>query len=689
MVQLALVIKIEEVTPVGLSKKILFLLCIWNCWVVCASTIELTNIDTKKLNTSQYQMLLKFTQMPLMPKFFSVEESNNILFDFANVKNKLDVYHTFQKISFGVLESFQFVDDGDKTRLIINVSKILPFNIELTADGVLITLDASDTRQPLLVEHTIQAIDFRRGEKGEGRYIIDMSHEDIIVDLTEELDEIVLEFQGVSIHNSLLRQFNVGNFYTPIKQIYVEQSGLDIIMRIHIEGEHEKSIYQVGKQYVVDVRPMTSQEKNALKLSKFKFTGERISLNFQDIEVRDVLQLMADFTGLNIVTSETVSGNVTLRLENVPWDQALDLILKAKGLGKTQSGNLIHVAPSEELSAREQLELEAIQQVSALTQMVEEFIQINFAKASDMANILKDADNTILSERGQVSVDERTNILLIQDTESKIVEIKKLLERLDVPIRQVMIESQIILSKDKFNEALGIQFNGAGTPKIGRHVVGIAPRMDSARTFANDPTSKVTNSDNLFFDFSETSTKGALGLALAKLPGGTLLDLELQASEAEEKSKIIARPKLMTLDQQTAIIETGQEIPYVTSSSNGGSTTTFKSAVLKLEVTPSITPDNQISMEISLSQDEPGVDFNGNQGIDTTSIETKVLVNDGETVVLGGVFQVTQGGITRNIPYLSRIPFLGKIFSANNYVNDRNEVLIFITPRILTGNSNA
>ena len=398
--------------------------------------------------------------------------------------------------------------------------------------------------------------------------------------------------------------------------------------------------------------------------------------------MRAVLQIIADFTGLNIVTSDSIQGTITLKLEDVPWDQALDYILKTKGLGKRNSGNVLLIAPNEEITSREQLELESIQQASALAALRSEYMQINYAKAEDVVNMLKDSDNTLLSSRGQVSFDERTNTLLVKETPEKILTIKKLLEKMDVPVRQVSIEAQIVVIKDNFSDALGLKLTGSATPKVGRKILGIGPNITSARTVADDPTLKSTNATDLFMDFSDDAAIGRIGFALAKLAGGTLLDLELQASEAEDKSRTIARPKLMTLDQQTAIIETGQEIPYV-NSSDGNTTVTFKKAVVKLEVTPSITPNDQISMELNIAQDKPGNDFSGTTGIDTTSIQTTVLVDNGETVVLGGVFSVNQLSKKNRIPYLSKIPFLGKLFTAGSARNERTETIIFITPRIV------
>ncbi len=456
-------------------------------------------------------------------------------------------------------------------------------------------------------------------------------------------------------------------------------------MRIAATGDYEKIAYQLDKQYIVQVRPTTASGLQEMIAQKFKFTGERISLNFQDIPIRAVLQLIADFANLNMVVSDSVQGNVTLRLDNIPWDEALAFILQSKGLAQKTSGAVILVGLSEEMNAREQAVLEAQQQIQSLSPLVSEFIQVNYAKAADMVTMIKATGNSLLSSRGQISVDTRTNTLLVKDTAENILSIRDLIEHLDVPVRQVMIEAQIVQTTDSLTDAFGLQMTGAATANLGKYTLGIGPNMTLAQQFAQNPTSKTATSDNLFFDFSDAAARGILGLSLAKLPGGILLDLELQASELENKTKTIARPKLVTQDQQTASIETGQEIPYTTTAQAGSTpTTTFKKAVLKLEVTPQITPNNKISMNLTLNNDAPTTTtFDGQVGINTTSMTTNILVDDGETVVLGGIFKTNTGATEQWIPYLSKIPILGGLFRAENKTFSRDEILIFITPRVL------
>ena len=735
------------------------------------NVVYLQDVRTKQIPGNQVQIALSFSAMPALPTAFSMDDPSQMIFDFANTANSLAKAAGKLKLAAGMIKEINFVESEDKVRMIARVVKVVPFQTEREGNNIIITfsgdqegfgtnqqatavqdligindqgstgnkqataescsitttngcLDSACDDEPVTPSieaantYDIKAIDFRRGEEGEGRLIIDLATESAPIDFSENDNEMTLEYKGATIADKLLRRFDVSDFGTPIKRVVVLRENNTVRFKIQAVGDYDKVAYQVDNKYVVEVKPMTAQAKDAAKMQKFKFTGERISLNFQDIEVRAVLQLLADFTGLNIIASDSVAGNVTLRLDNVPWDQALDFILKSKGLGKRTSGNIILIAPNEEIATREQVELESIKQAETLAQLESKYIQINYAKASNIEKMLHTDGNSVLSERGVVSVDARTNLLLVKDTKDNINEIEKLVEKLDVPIRQVLIEAQVVQTTDNFLDVFGVNFSGPAVSQVGKYNVGISGDVNAAHriakadannnnsyqadtgstgsttvatsgTNANTQTTSSTAAnfvnDNVpYFNMQQGDAVGKLGLAIAKLPGGTLLDLELRASELEDKSKVLARPKLMTLDQQTASIETGTEIPYGTTAQQGSTPTiTFKKAVLRLEVTPQITPNNKVLLALAISQDKPGASYNGNTGIDTTSLKTNILIDNGETVVLGGIFQVNHSKKINRIPFFSDIPFIGRFFRDLYDSNNRQEILLFVTPKVI------
>jgi type IV pilus assembly protein PilQ len=445
-------------------------------------------------------------------------------------------------------------------------------------------------------------------------------------------------------------------------------------------GDYDQLAYQSDNVYTLEIKPLTPEVVEQRK--KVEFSGERLSLNFQDIEVRSVLQLIADFTNLNVVVSDSVSGNLTLRLKNVPWDQALDIILKTKGLAMRQTGNVLLIAPTEEIAAREKLELEANKQVEELAPLRTEFFQVNYANASEIAALLKSSENSLLSTRGAVTIDERTNLLLIQDTALKLEEIRDLITRLDVPVRQVLIESRIVEADDSYSKELGVRFgvssyngnspdgweNGfSGTEAASRSVVaaqGVGP-------------------GNYNVNLPSTTVAGSLGLTLIKLSNDLMLNLELSAAELESRIETVSNPRVITSNQRTARIETGTEIPYQEATSSGATSVSFKKAVLSLEVTPQITPDDRISMDIRVNKDSVGEIYAGVPSIDTNAVETQVLVDNGQTVVLGGVFEQSQERSTDKVPFFGDIPVAGYLFRRDRNRDDKAELLIFLTPKLL------
>jgi type IV pilus assembly protein PilQ len=535
----------------------------------------------------------------------------------------------------------------------------------------------------------IKGIDFRRGKDGQGRVLITLGNTAMPVDVREEGGRVIIDFYKASIDPTLLRSLDVVDFATPVSMIETTKNGGNVRIEISATGEYDYLAYQANDVFAVEVRSLTKQEKELLKKERMVFTGDRLSLNFQDIEVRSVLQLLADFTGLNLVTSDTVSGRITLRLKNVPWDQALDIILKSKGLSKRQTDNVIMVAPTEEMAAREQLELESQQKIEELAPLRSEFIQVNYAKAEDLAGLLKSEENRLLSERGNVTVDVRTNTLLVQDTAAKLEDIRRLLLRLDIPVRQVLIESRIVIANNDFARDLGVRFGAnwdydvgdsfglvaGGMPGHIGNTAGIAPGIE------NPPGS--TN-EALMVNLPVNSPSGAANFLVGKV-GTYLLQLELSAMQREGKGEVISSPRLITSDQNPASIKQGVEIPYQEASASGATSVSFKEAVLKLEVTPHITPDDRIRMDLKINKDSPDYSraLNDIPPVDTRRIETTVLVDNGETVVLGGVFERTKSDSTEKVPFFGDIPYMGVLFKRNEKIDENKELLIFVTPKIL------
>lgn len=705
------------------QKRIIFLaILVASLWLLFGNlawgleTSNLEDLRVHPLPNDKLQLELVFSKPTAPPKNFTVDNPASIILDFPSVVNRLPKALSNQQLTQGTAKNLTVIEGGGKTRMVLGLQKSTPYDIEVQGNRILLTL-GEDTVQnlmciPGLKEYQICSFDFRRGREGEGRLIFNLSDPKAAIDFKEEKGKIIARFAGAHIADRLLRQYDVQDFGTPVRGFSLIPAGPDVLLTMEPIGDYDKIAYQMDNQFIIEVRKLTREEK-ALQRSEGRFTGERISLNFQDVEVRAVLQIIADFAGFNLITSDSVKGNVTLRLQNVPWDQALDIVLKSKGLDKRQQGNVVMVAPTEEIAMREKQELETLKQVADLGPLRSELIQINYAKGEDLAAILKEKSNSLMTSRGNVTVDKRTNTLLIQDTDEKIGEIKALLRKLDVPVRQVEISTQIITADDSCIAALGMRFAGALDPKIGSRRLGVGSTGERARAiadflptgqvppsdpiiphgiFAAPPTSgpTVRTTEGLFSDLGTTTPAGiaTLGLALAKLPNGTLLDLEIQALELETKAKTIARPKILTTDQNKAVVEQGLEIPYQEATSSGATSTSFRKAVLRLEVTPQITPDDKITMDLKISNDSPGAPLaqeNGGEAltINTNRLDTKVLVDNGETVVLGGVLSITKTRSRAKVPFFGDIPFLGAMFRNRNETESRKELLIFITPKIV------
>lgn len=635
------------------------------------------------------------------PKSFAIEAPAQVILDFYGVKNNLSKESSRAELNVGMLHKLAVVEAPNRTRVVLDLKQSVPFTVEVQGKDVFITL-AGGSPPPRIVasmpsnanvcqtRFDLTCIDFKRGAGGEGKIIIDLSNATIPIDFKEESHKVRVRFAQTKLPANLQRKLDVTDFGTPVTTINTIQQGNDVEMTIDFIGLAENIAYQTDKKFTVEIRNLNRDQKEQLQKKNFKYTGERLSLNFQDIEVRAVLQLIADFTGLNIVTSDTVSGNVTLRLRNVPWDEALDIILKTKGLAKRQIGDVLLIGPSEEMSAREKLELQSSQQVTDLAPLQAEYISINYAKAVEIATLLKTEKNSLLSSRGTVSVDERTNTLLVQDTAAKLEEVRGLIARLDVPVRQVLIESRVVYVNDNFEDALGVTFSSASKFRPGREpVFGFSGDKIAADAIAQGalPASQPLI-DRLNVNLPAALPSGVanmarFGLAVAKLPGGTILDLELMALENEGLGKIVASPRLVTSNQQLAYIESGEEIPYQEASSSGATSVAFKKAVLRLEVTPQITPDDHIILDLKVNQDSRGVVTNGVPSINTRELHTKVLVANGETVVLGGIYQQNKTQNKMRVPFFGNLPIVGWLFKNETNSDQRNELLIFVTPKII------
>jgi type IV pilus assembly protein PilQ len=489
---------------------------------------------------------------------------------------------------------------------------------------------------------------------------------------------------------------DVSDFATPINHIESIQDGSNIHMTITSNGDFEHLAYQTDRVYTIEVAPISKEEEEKKKKAKFGFTGERLSLNFQDIEVRSVLQLLADFTGLNLVVSDSVEGNLTLRLKNVPWDQAMDIILKTKGLDQRKAGNVILIAPTDEIAAREKLELEARAQVEELERLRTEYIKVNYAKAADLADLLALTDNAILSPRGSVSVDERTNTLLVKDINSSLANVRTLLAELDIAVRQVLIESRVVIANDDFSKELGVRFGVAGSSGGDGSVVGNgdvnAITSGSLAGVTNIANGNSFNAlDSLNVNLPVQNPAGSFGLALAKLPIGMLLEMELSAAQIEGRGEVVSSPRVITADSHTARIEQGVEIPYL-ELDDGDATLKFRKAVLSLEVTPQITPDDRVIMDLDVHKDNVGEQVSFGAGlsapsIDTREVQSQLLVDNGQTVVLGGIYETTKADQTTRVPFFSDIPILGNLFKTTREIDERTELLIFVTPKILQGSN--
>ncbi|HRE12746.1 MAG TPA: type IV pilus secretin PilQ family protein, partial [Usitatibacteraceae bacterium] len=561
---------------------------------------------------------------------------------------------------------------------------------------------------PGTVRQNIRDVDFRRGNTAEGRVIVDLSSANTGIDIRMQGRTILVDFINTSLPKNLVRRLDVGDFGTPVRFVDAFEQGGNARMVIEPRGIWEYSAYQTDTQFILEVKPVKEDPNKLVQSSNPGYAGEKLSLNFQNVEVRAVLQVIADFTGLNIITSDTVGGNLTLRLKDVPWDQALDIILQSKGLSKRKNGNVVLIAPTDELAAKEKLALEANAQISDLEPLRTESFALSYAKADDLKKLLSDKDQKILSKRGSATVDERTNTLFVQDTGARLEEARRLIQQLDVPVRQVMIEARIVIADDKWGRQLGARFGTQSAFSSGSRNYGVSGSLtDTVSPLSNNPlsrgssmlTSPANNQafltggqgvipaggqpEQLNVNLPVTGAAGSLALSILNLGSGNLVNVEISALEADNRGKVVSSPRVITADKKKAIISQGTEIPYQTAAASGATTIAFKPAVLELAVTPRITPDDRIIMDLEVKKDSVGQIFQDIPSIDTKKVITQVLCDNGDTIVLGGIFEQTTRTTVEKVPLLGDIPVVGNLFKRTNRQDDKTELLIFVTPKIV------
>jgi len=676
----------------------------------------LVDISHVTLPGNKQQLALTLSGPALTPKAFTIDNPARIALDLPDTSNELEDRRI--SISSGMLQNVTTVEAGGRTRVVINLTALTPYTTSVKGNQLLVTLDpangksqtsaplllaaAKSTEEPLMdvtsgpiVErvNTIDTLDFRRGPMGEGRVLFELSSASVISDMRQEGGRLIIEFPDTQLAAKLQKRLDVMDFGTPVQYIDAisNKRGTKVIIQPATQ-EFEQLAYQSDNLFTVELKPMSRDQIEENRKAKFGYVGEKLSLNFQDIEVRSVLQLLADFTDLNIVVSDSVQGKLTLRLKNVPWDQALDIILQTKALGKRQAGNVIMIAPAEEIANRERIELEGMKQKTELAPLRTEFFQANYAKASELAALLQTKDGGMLTERGSVSVDDRTNTLLINDTVDQLEEIRALVHRLDVPIRQVLIESRIVIASDDFNKDIGVRWGlNRNTVNPGGVGTGDGFALSGNASGIQDLLNGDSVDNGRFnVNLPGSNAAGSLGVALAKLPFGTLLELELSAMQAEGTGEVISSPRVITANQHEAYIEQGVEIPYLEASSSGATSVSFRKAVLGLTVTPQITPDDRIIMDLKVNKDTVGEIFGAGSlqvpSIDTREVSTQVLVDNGETVVLGGVYEQTLLDKVDMVPFFGNLPLIGKLFQHTTNQDDKSELLVFVTPKIIKEN---
>ncbi len=694
------------------------LLLFWGASASAQGSNSLQDIQVQSLPGDRVELKLVMSDTAPEPLAFTIDNPARIALDLADTT--LGMTSRRRDVNLGPLSTVLTAEANGRTRVVLNLGTMVEYDTRRSGNTVIVTLGDSDDYSAGSTQfasapssetrsyaapgsRAISSVDFRRTRDGGGRVVVNLTDPSTPVDIRQEGGRVVAVFKDTSLPANLMRRLDVNDFATPVTTVDALRTNMDTRIVISADGKYEQLAYQSDNEFTIEINPAPEQSEaeSSLFSETKEYEGQRLTLNFQDIETRAVLQLLAETSGKNIVVSDTVQGNVTLRLRNVPWDQALDIVMTTKGLDMRQNGNVIMVAPAEEIAARETADLEAQLAIAELEPVYSEFLQVNYAKASDLANLIMGSEGgSMLSDRGSLAVDERTNTLLIQDTAERLQDVRRMVRTLDIPIKQVLIESRIVIVNDDFSRELGVRF---GVTTWNR------PGSGGLHT-ASGTTENVSNTIGSFLDnladddptndgVFEIPTVGnnvslpvaspAGRIALAILEDDYLVDLELSALEAEGQGEIVSTPRVITANQKEASIKQGVEIPYQQSASSGATTIQFKEAVLELTVTPQITPDNNIIMDLRVHKDSVGeiISTGGLGGtvpsIDTRSVETQVLVSDGQTVVLGGIYETERRETVTKVPLLGDIPVAGNLFRSKQRTDNKAELLIFVTPRIL------
>jgi type IV pilus assembly protein PilQ len=685
---------------------------------------QLQDIQVQSLPGNRVELTFLMTDTAPEPLAFTIENPARIALDLPDTA--LGMQSRRRDVNLGPVDTVLAAEANGRTRVVLNLDTMVAYDTRRSGNSLVVTVGGGDavdagttqfsgTAAPAPASvaaaegpRSITSVDFRRNRDGGGRVVISLTDPSTPVDIRQEGGRVVAIFKDTSLPAPLLRRLEVMDFATPVTTVDTIRANNDARLVISAEGKYEQLAYQSDNEFTIEVNPVaeTEQQGSTLFSEAKEYEGQRLTLNFQDIETRAVLQLLAETSGRNIVVSDTVQGNVTLRLRNVPWDQALDIVMTTKGLDMRQNGNVIIVAPAEEIAARETADLEAKQAISELEPLYSEFIQVNYAKAADLEELIASTSGSdsgsMLSERGSISVDDRTNTLLIRDTAERLQSVRRMVRTLDIPIKQVLIEARIVVVNDDVSRDLGIRLGVTGVETSGSdglttisgNGLGTDTIIGSALENAADPANgtffpvalpALNNRYNVNVPIANPA--GTFGLAV--LDGDYLVDLELSALQSEGRGEIVSTPRVITANQKEARIEQGVEIPFQQAASSGATTIQFKKAVLSLVVTPQITPDNNIIMDLRVNKDSVGdiISTGGLGGtvpsIDTRQVETQVLVADGQTVVLGGIYETERREVVNKVPFLGDIPYAGVLFRSTETQNDKAELLIFVTPRIL------
>ncbi|MGA5587785.1 type IV pilus secretin PilQ [Pseudomonas siliginis] len=674
----------------------------FSLWIALVSPMvmaaSLKALDVAALPGDRVELKLSFDGPPPQPKGYTTESPARIALDLPGVTSQLANRNL--DLGSGNARTATVAEAKDRTRLIVSLTQLAPYSTRVEGNNLFVVVGqgasttaprpaavapraamaaAAPARPAAQRSRAIRGVDFQRGTEGEGNVVIDLSDPTIAPDIQEHDGKIILSFARTQLPEKLRVRLDVKDFATPVQFVNAAVTGDRAVISVEPSGTFDYSTFQTDNKLTVSVRPMSIDDLQKRNADRQAYVGDKLSLNFQDIDVRSVLQLIADFTNLNLVASDTVQGGITLRLQNVPWDQALDLVLKTKGLDKRKIGNVLLVAPADEIAARERQELESQKQIAELAPLRRELLQVNYAKAADIAKLFQSVTSAEakVDERGSITVDERTNNIIAYQTQDRLDELRRIVAQLDIPVRQVMIEARIVEANVDYDKSLGVRWGGSVQNKGNWNASGVNGSSSTIGT----PGSTGTNSP--FVDMGTVNNTSGIGIAF--ITDNVLLDLELTAMEKTGNGEIVSQPKVVTSDKETAKILKGTEIPYQEASSSGATSVSFKEASLSLEVTPQITPDNRIIMEVKVTKDEPDY-LNKVQDvppIKKNEVNAKVLVNDGETIVIGGVFSNTQSKVVDKVPFLGDVPYLGRLFRRDVVSEKKSELLVFLTPRIM------